>query len=139
MSDDVQAVLAANQAFYDAFAGGDMRAMSDIWAAAAPVACVHPGAPLLVGRATVLESWASILEAPERPNIECFQPVAHMIGNAAFVTCYERLGGAQGAVLLATNVFAKEGERWRIVHHHASPTPVSPPRPRAPAPDHVLH
>ena len=62
MSDDHAAALAANQAFYDAFAAGDIRQMEAAWAKDAPVACAHPGAPLLVGRAVVLESWASILK-----------------------------------------------------------------------------
>ncbi|HJN60958.1 MAG TPA: nuclear transport factor 2 family protein [Alphaproteobacteria bacterium] len=41
MSDE-QAVLDANQAFYTAFAGGDMAAMERIWAREAPVCCIHP-------------------------------------------------------------------------------------------------
>lgn len=133
------AVLAANKAFYDAFAFGDMAAMDAVWAEAAPVACAHPGAPLLVGRPTVLESWSSILAASQRPEIECFQAQAHMLDAAAFVTCYERLGGERGATLLATNVFAREAGAWRLVHHHASPTPAAPPRARTHAPDVVLH
>ena len=139
MSDDRLAVLAANQAFYDAFTAGDAVAMTKAWAEEAPVACAHPGAPLLVGRANVLESWASILNAPTRPNIQCFKPHVHLLERAAFITCYERLGGERGAVLLATNVFAKEGDVWRMVHHHASPTPVSPPRQAENASSHVLH
>ena len=133
MSMEAAAVLAANQAFYDAFKAGDMAAMAAAWAEAAPVACAHPGAPLLVGRATVLESWASILGSPDRPEITCQQPQAHLLGESAFVTCYERFGSERGATLLATNILVKEGGQWRLVHHHAGPTPVAPPR-TAPAP-----
>ncbi|MGZ0190189.1 MAG: nuclear transport factor 2 family protein [Alphaproteobacteria bacterium] len=139
MSDDRMAVLAANQAFYNAFAAGDMDAMNAAWAEQAPVACAHPGAPLLVGRVTVLESWASILNAGARPEVLCFKPHVHLLERAAYVTCYERLGGERGATLLATNIFAKEGEAWRMVHHHASPTPVTPPRRTKNAPDRILH
>ncbi len=124
---DQAAALAANQAFYDAFAAGDMTRMAGIWAERAPVACAHPGAPLLVGRVVVLESWASILNASQRPDIMCFRAQAHLLDAAAFVTCYERLGGRRGATLLATNVFAREDGAWRIVHHHASPAQVVPP------------
>lgn len=138
MTDDVAGALAANQAFYDAFAAGDMGAMTEIWAHAAPCACAHPGAPLLVGREVVLESWASIVTSQERPSIVCFEPQAHILGAAAYVTCYERIGDG-GAVLLATNVFALESGNWRIVHHHASPTPVAPPRSRRSSSDAVLH
>lgn len=136
MSDARAAVLAANQAFYDAFRKGDIEAMRALWAETAPVACAHPGAPLLVGRETVLESWESILGAPGRPEIACFQPQAHLLDRVAYVTCYERFGNVPGATLLATNILTLEGEAWRLVHHHAGPTPVAPP---SDAPDHILH
>ena len=49
-----------------------------------------------------------------------------VVFDAAYVTCYERLGA--GAFLLATNVLVKEKDgRWRLAHHHASPTPMAPP------------
>lgn len=139
MNEAVGAVIAANQAFYDAFAHGDMQAMSTIWAETAPVACIHPGAPLLTGRDTVVESWSAILQATTRPEIECLQPQAHMLGAAAVVTCYERLGGAAGATLMATNVFVLEGEHWRLTHHHASPTPMTAARGASQASARKLH
>jgi len=136
MSDDHAAALAANQAFYDAFAAGDIRQMEAAWAKDAPVACAHPGAPLLVGRAVVLESWASILRGGGKPDVVCLNPQVHLLGGAAYVTCYERLGGVSGTTLLATNVLAKEAGAWRMVHHHASPTPMTPQR--APS-EKILH
>lgn len=139
MTKDVEAVLAANQAFYDAFAAADMQAMEAVWATAAPVACAHPGAPLLVGRAPVLESWGQILGGGSSPEIQCLEPQAHLLERAAFVTCYERLGGAAGATLLATNVFTLEASAWRMVHHHAGPTPISPPQPARQSSPPVLH
>lgn len=139
MMDDIAEVLAANQAFYSAFAAGDMAKMAAVWAERAPVACAHPGAPLLVGRETVLDSWQGILAAPERPEILCFSAQAHLLGAVAYVTCYERLGGQTGATLLATNIFAREGGRWRIAHHHASPTPVAPPPGAETGHGQVLH
>ena len=125
---NVEAVLAANQEFYRAFAQGDVKAMDALWAQAVSVACAHPGAPLLVGREPVLESWRSILTAPGAPKINCFGAQAHMLVGAAYVTCYERLG-ARGPVLLATNVYVWEANAWRMAHHHAGPTPAPPPAP----------
>ena len=65
-ADTDAAVLAANAAFYSAFATRDMTAMSELWAAEAPVACTHPGWPVLLGRDDVLASWRGILENPPR-------------------------------------------------------------------------
>ena len=43
MSDENRALLAANEAFYRAFASRDAEAMAGLWARTVPVACIHPG------------------------------------------------------------------------------------------------
>jgi ketosteroid isomerase-like protein len=139
MSADRTDVLAINQAFYDAFSTGDLQKMESVWARNAPVACAHPGAPLLVGRDVVLESWESILSAKERPQIMCIEPQPHLLDQTAYVTCYEQLGGSSGSILLATNIFTKEDGGWRIVHHHAGLTPLRPRSTSSSASDQVLH
>ena len=48
MSDET-AILAANAAYYGAFAAADIAAMSRVWADD-NVSCIHPGWPALVGR-----------------------------------------------------------------------------------------
>jgi len=117
MSDETD-VLAANEAFYDAFARRDAEAMDLLWAKTMPVACVHPGWAVLRGRTKVMASWRGILENPSAPNIRFAQPAAHVLGETAFVVCYEVLPRAR---LVATNYFAREDGVWRMVHHQASP------------------
>src|SRR5579883_2287878 len=69
VADPADDVLAANGAFYAAFNARDMDAMASIWAARAPVACIHPGWNVLIGRDAVLDSWRGILSNPEQPRI----------------------------------------------------------------------
>jgi ketosteroid isomerase-like protein len=111
-------VLAANQAFYDAFAKADADAMARLWAREHLVACIHPGWIALHGRDAVVGSWRAILGSPEPPQVRASDATAVIIGEAAFVTCVEHIGQAE---LAATNVFALEQGEWRIVHHHAGP------------------
>jgi ketosteroid isomerase-like protein len=118
MPSDEEEVLAANEAFYTAFATRDLAAMDALWAQGTRVVCIHPGWQTLSGRGAVMASWRGILENPAAPEIACTQPTAHVLGDAAFVVCTERLPDAQ---LIATNVFTREGGRWRMVHHHAGP------------------
>ncbi len=120
---DEQAVLAANEAFYRAFADGDVVAMEEVWAKDAPIVTIHPNGPTLTSRAAVLQSWYAILLGPERPFIRCQMPRVFVHGQSAFVTCYEDLGGH---VLAATNVFLREGGQWRLVHHQSGPTAGMP-------------
>jgi ketosteroid isomerase-like protein len=135
MSDERTAVIAANAAFYDAFAAGALEAMDDLWARSVPVTCIHPGWGVLAGRDEVMASWAAILTAPERPAIACVEPQATVLGDVALVVCFERVGGG---FLAATNGFVREEGAWRMIHHQAGPTRDGP-RPRKPERGGRLH
>jgi hypothetical protein len=113
-SDEIEAALAANAAFYAAFADGDEEAMEGLWATTAPVACVHPGAPPIHGRAVVMDSWRALLDAP--PAIRASGAQASIVRGVAFVTCFEHI---EDNALAATNVFVWEDGAWRLVHHQA--------------------
>jgi len=118
MSPEEEEVLAANAAFYQAFAQRDTEAMDRMWAHEVEVVCVHPGWRALVGRDEVMASWYSILGSPAAPAISFHDALVRLRGEMAFVLCTESLPGGE---LVATNVFAREGPAWRIVHHHAGP------------------
>ena len=113
-------VLAANATFYRAFSEGDLASMKALWAEHAPIACLHPGQPLLLGRDAVLRAWRDILEHQPGLDLTGREPRVQLFGDAAIVYCYEATG-AQPAHLAATNVFVREGSAWRMVHHHAGP------------------
>ncbi len=120
---DREALLFANEAFYLAFADRDMAAMEEAWSQTAPVACIHPGWGVLIGRDDVLESWAAIIANPDSPDIRVHAPVTHLYGNVGFVVCYEEIAGQY---LIATNIFVRDGSVWRMVHHQAGPTAAVP-------------
>jgi len=115
--DDRDAVLEANVEFYVAFAKGDSAAMERLWSRREDVTCIHPGWQALVDRQAVMESWRAILTSP--PPVRCVGARAFVSGTNAYVICYEGLGDG---MLVATNVFAKEGSAWRMIHHQAGPT-----------------
>ena len=129
------AVRAANEGFYEAFRAADAERMSQVWAASAPVLCIHPGWGVLREREAVIESWRNIFENPGSPAIECSDVAIALFGLSAIVTCREGIAG-QDAALVATNVFVLEEDEWRMVHHHAGPVA----RAKAPrAPDRTLN
>ncbi len=118
---EIERLLFANEAFYVAFAAGDVDAMRAAWVADAPITCAHPGAPPLFGYDAVMDSWRSVLQTP--PPISCEGAVGSVAGDAGTVLCYERVGGGY---LFATNLFRLIGGRWRMFHHHAGPTAGKP-------------
>jgi hypothetical protein len=131
---DQQAVLFANDAFYRAFAARDLKAMDEVWAREAPVACIHPGWGVLRGRDDVMESWARILGGAGAPKIVCREPNASVLGAVAWVVCFEAIGDN---FLIATNLFVLEGGAWHMVHHQAGPTADRPEEQDDPEPTSV--
>ena len=117
------AVLFANDAFYIAFTTRDSDAMDDLWARSVPVTCVHPGWNVVAGRDGVMESWRAILANPKSPKIACRQATAHVLGDIAYVVCFETI---ETSHLVATNVFVLEDGAWRMVHHQAGITAQGP-------------
>lgn len=115
---DASAILAANAAFYAAFAAGDFAALAAIWAEQETISCIHPGWPAIVGRTAVIGSWREILNNPARPQIVCAEPYAIVDGDHGRVICIELVDGAP---LAATNSFRLVQGAWRLVHHQSSP------------------
>lgn len=122
--DDETALLEANGAFYRAFANRDIDAMAGLWARAAPVCCIHPGWPPLMGREAVLEGWRRILANPSQPPLQMMAPRVTLWGDVALVLCFERV---DDQYLIASNVFVREGKGWKLSHHQAGPVATPPP------------
>lgn len=129
----MSAVLAANEAFYSAFAAGDSDAMENIWSATADITCIHPGWPAVNGRPAVLDSWRSILSS-NAPLIAAADAEVRVIGDMAYVICNEHL---EPGTLIATNIFVFEDGAWKMIHHQAGITPVPTPD-RSPAASGIL-
>jgi ketosteroid isomerase-like protein len=120
---DEDALLAANAAYYRAFAARDFAAMEALWAEA-DVTCVHPGWPVLIGRAPILGSYRDIFRNPSQEAVTAREEKLVVAGADGRVFCVEEVGGG---LLLATNWFRLVEGRWRLLHHQASP--LSPPPP----------
>lgn len=122
---DEDSLLAANAAYYRAFAARDAAAMEAIWADDA-VSCVHPGWPALIGRAPIIGSYRDIFRNPAQAAVSPREERTLIDGDDGRVFCVEEVAGA---LLLATNWFRVIEGKWRLLHHQASPL-VAPPAPR---------
>lgn len=120
---DKAAALFVNQAFYDAFRARDLATMDALWARDEPITCIHPGWHALVGRDEVMDSWEGILTSDSAPEISCRNAEAHLLGDSAFVICYEVIAGT---ILVATNLLRREDREWKLVHHQAGPCDLPP-------------
>jgi ketosteroid isomerase-like protein len=112
------AVLAANEAFYRAFAGKDFAAMEALWARDTPVACIHPLGELLTVREDIMDTWRGILNNPDQPRVVGASEQVTLVGDLAFVVGREFVAGS---AIVVTNIYVRESGEWRMAHHHSSP------------------
>jgi ketosteroid isomerase-like protein len=118
-ADDVEA------AFYDALQTGDIEKLMACWADEDDIVCIHPGGPRVVGamaiRATfdAMFSNGSIRAWPEQARkTQGLASAVHNVLERVEVLTPE---GAGHAWVIATNVYHKTAQGWRMVAHHASP------------------
>lgn len=142
MTADVAAVTAANAELYAAFEAGDIERLEAVWDDAPDVRCVHPGWPLLRGRDRVLRSWSIIMANTSYIQFFLTDVDAVVAGDVAVVTCEESILTAvvdaagelgESARVMATNVFRRRPDGWRLWLHHGSPV-LDPSEPAEPAP-----
>ncbi len=145
MTDVHAEVEEVNAAFYTAFETADLDGMRDLWLDDPETLCVHPGAMPVRGTPAISRSWALIMA--NTPYIQFFLTdveVSVLSGagsgelggrDVASVTCTENVLTADeqtepdsfgGAKAVATNIFVRTPEGWRLWIHHASPVLSGP-------------
>lgn len=129
-------------AFYEAFARADLEAMMLVWSEDEEVICIHPGAPRVVGLAAVRDSWRQLFANGGRMQISVSNEVVSSGTMMAIHSVLEHIQ-VEGdnefhSPIVATNVFMRGPMGWRMVAHHASPTPEFEPLSSRSGP-HIVH
>lgn len=113
------------QAFYEALHNADIQQLMACWAEEDEIVCVHPGGPRLIGAGAIRQAFelmfgnGSVQAHPERIHkIESLASAVHHLVEKVEVLTPQ---GVQTAWVLATNVYHKTAQGWRMVAHHASP------------------
>ena len=118
----------AEAAFYEAFMKHDLEAMMAVWADDDEVYCVHPRGGRVTGVAQVRESWRQIFAAAQSVRFQVREQHFLQAMMVSIHSVYEHvtLSGearARGCIL-ATNIYMRTGNGWRMMVHHASPAPA---------------
>jgi ketosteroid isomerase-like protein len=118
-ADDIEAQ------FYDALRSGDIDKLMRCWADEDDIVCVHPGGPRMVGSGAIRSTFdamftnGTIRATPLRVRkIEALSCSVHSVIEKIEVMTPE---GPREAYVIATNVYHKTAQGWRMVAHHASP------------------
>ncbi|WNI16069.1 nuclear transport factor 2 family protein [Actinacidiphila sp. ITFR-21] len=133
---EARAAERANQAFYDAVETSDLDALEAVVLTgplAESVTVVHPGWPVLRGRREVMRSYALIMANTEYIQFFLTDVEVAVDGDTALVSCTENIltggpaeedgsaGSLVGGLVVATNVFRRTPDGWRLWVHHGSP------------------
>lgn len=126
MTNERAEVLAANQAFYQAFEKKDIDAMSAVWSQGTGSLCIHPGRNVLRGWQPIRVSWEQIFRKTKYLEIEIDIISTEIRNEIAYVILMENIlqisgGRSVQAQSMATNIFERMASSWYLVHHHGSP------------------
>jgi ketosteroid isomerase-like protein len=111
--------------FYEALQTGDIEKLMSCWADEDDIVCVHQGGPRLIGNANIRAAFEAMFangtiaaRAEHICRVESLTSAMHnVIERIALLTT----DGTQEAVVVATNVYQRTPQGWRMVAHHASP------------------
>jgi ketosteroid isomerase-like protein len=118
-ADDIEA------AFYEALQSGDIEKLMACWGDEDDIVCVHPGGARLVGPAAIRATFDAMFsngtinaQAIKVRKVETMSASVHSVLERIEVLTDE---GPRHAYVIATNVYHKSAQGWRMVAHHASP------------------
>lgn len=129
-------------AFYEALQSADIEKLMACWADEDDIVCVHPGGPRLIGTGAIRAAFDAIFSSgsirawPEGlRKIESLASSVHSVRERIEVLTEQ---GPREAFVIATNVYHKTAQGWRMVAHHASPGSEQEAQEISETP-HVLH
>ena len=129
-------------AFYEALQAADIDRLMACWADEDDIVCIHPGGPRLIGSAAIRASFDAIFangSIRARPqyvrSVETIASAVHSLVERIEVMTPEGPGEAH---VIATNVYQRFAQGWRLVAHHASPGTAHEMLEESPTPQ-VLH
>lgn len=115
--------------FYEALQRADLDALMAAWSDDDDIVCVHPGGPRVVGPAAIRATFEQIFAngaidaRPEKVRrVQTLSCAVHSVLERVAVMTPQ---GPQSAWVVATNVYLKTTEGWRLAAHHASPGTAS--------------
>jgi uncharacterized protein (TIGR02246 family) len=118
----------AEAAFYDALERGDLDSMMGVWAEDEEIVCIHPTGPRLTGYDQVRASWTQIFKSRQKIQVQVSHQVLMQGMMLAIHSVHENIlvaGEAKARPpVVATNIYLRTGNGWRMLVHHASPAPA---------------
>ncbi|HEX7908925.1 MAG TPA: nuclear transport factor 2 family protein [Paraburkholderia sp.] len=130
----VEAIKAANQAFYAALSARDIKAMEALWANKPYVVNIGPRSKTIAVGYTdaVSRYWtgafdffsAITVSLTSIDQVQTDGKLAWVVGTESAVLQSRSGGEPLKFETFVTNIFEKDGGRWRMISHHAQVIPT---------------
>jgi ketosteroid isomerase-like protein len=118
--------------FYEALnkmVNGSSKSLSDIWSHSSAVTTMHPIGGRQVGWEDVWATWDQTAKVASEGQVKLQDQVIRVVGDFAYEIGVENAGfriAGQKVTdkVRVTNIYQKEGGKWKIVHHHSDLSPA---------------
>jgi ketosteroid isomerase-like protein len=127
---ELDAVKAANEAFYAALSKRDVGAIQKTWSSDADIQNIGPRSKSAdIGWDAHKKGYEVVFDAFPELKVSMPEPRIKVNGSTAWVSGIEhaerktKKGESVKGQNLGTSIFAKQGGQWRMVYHHASAIP----------------
>ena len=125
-------VRGASERFYSALnrmANGEHGTMSAIWSKTESATALHPIGGRDIGWTAIAVSFDKVAEIASGGEIRLKDQVIRVTGDMAYEIGVEAgtltLGGLKATVEhRVTNIYCRQGEDWKVLHHHADTSPA---------------
>jgi ketosteroid isomerase-like protein len=123
----VDEVRNASKQFYAALnkmVNGNSQSLSDIWSHNSEVSTMHPIGGRQVGWKDVGATWDQTAQMVSEGQVKLQDQFIRVVGDMAYEIGVENAGFKVAGQSITdqvrvTNIYQKEGGRWKIVHHHS--------------------
>jgi ketosteroid isomerase-like protein len=121
---EVQRASGQFYAALDSILNGDASPMAEIWSHESDVSTMHPLGGRENGWDAVRASWEGAAQAFSQGSVEVSDLEVHDLDDVAYTLGVEHVDAKAGgrdvhSELRATNIYRRENNAWKVVHHHA--------------------
>ena len=126
---EVRKASEQNYAAMNRMLNGDAAPLADIWSHSTAVSTMHPIGSRQVGWEQVRESFEQVAQIASNGQVKLRDQIVHIAGDVAYELCVEhgqvKIAGQQVTIEhRVTNIYRREAEGWKIVHHHTDLSPA---------------